>query len=175
MPIDQATLFKYKGSHESLIETGTYRGGTVELALRLGFKNVYSIELAPHYYEFCRYMFGGDARVNLWLGSSEELLPKLLSKVSERCLIWLDGHYSAGNTALGAHVSPLYEELAAIEAHAVKTHTILIDDMRCVGKEWPGITRDGLLERLMRINPGYKIDFEPSAYDPQDILTAVAV
>jgi hypothetical protein len=42
----------------------------------------------------------------------------------------LDGHYSAGNTALGDRETPVSAEVAAILNHPVKGHVVLIDDAR---------------------------------------------
>jgi hypothetical protein len=54
----------------------------------------------------------------------------LLRDVSMRCLFWLDGHYSGGNTARGRTDTPISMEVRAILDHSVCDHVILIDDAR---------------------------------------------
>ncbi len=110
-----------------LIETGTYAGDMVE-ACKNTFKEVVSIELSePHYREAMK-MFAGQKNVRLYLGDSGEVLPEILSRISEPCLFWLDGHHSGGTTARGKLSTPIREELKAIFAHKVRSHVILIDD-----------------------------------------------
>lgn len=174
MPIDRALLDKYRRSYNTFIETGTYLGSTVELALETGFERVYSIELSAKLYRHCQQRFGADQRVRLLLGPSEVCLPQLLQEITVPCVIWLDGHYSQGDTALGKKWCPLYEELDAIARHPVKTHTVLIDDIRLAGAEWKDISPAGILTRLHEINPAYEIYFEDDACAPKDILVAVA-
>ena len=45
-------------------------------------------------------------------------------------LFWLDAHYSGPITARGVLDTPIVQELAAIRAHPVAGHVVLIDDMR---------------------------------------------
>lgn len=173
MPISEELLRKYR-SRSVFVETGTYYGDTVALALSVGFSTVYSVELSSELYARCRKRFVNDpVRVRLFLGPSEACLPRILSQLTEPCVFWLDGHYSQGETALGKKWCPLYEELDVISTHHIKTHTILIDDVRLVGNEWRDISMDGLLTRLRAINPRYEISFEADSLHPQDVLVAV--
>jgi hypothetical protein len=50
--------------------------------------------------------------------------------LQQPALFWLDAHYSGPLTARGPLDSPIAQELAAIAAHPVRGHVILIDDMR---------------------------------------------
>lgn len=77
-------------------------------------------------------------------------------------LIWLDAHYSAGDTASDGPglECPVREELAAIKASGQTYHTIAIDDMRdFLGGVYP--SHDELRELLLDINPAYKITMLP--------------
>jgi hypothetical protein len=49
-------------------------------------------------------------------------------------LFWLDAHPCTDRSATDAPV-PLLSELAAIAAHPVAGHVILVDDMRLMGSE----------------------------------------
>lgn len=111
------------------VETGTYLGDMVD-AMRERFDRVYSIELSEELAHRAKVRFAGDRRVEILQGDSASVLPGLLDRIDEPCLFWLDGHFSGGLTALGDKISPIFEELETIFAHAVREHTILIDDAR---------------------------------------------
>jgi hypothetical protein len=58
-----------------------------------------------------------------------------MSKIHQPALFWLDGHYSAGNTAKGDKETPIYEELQYILNARDRGHVIVIDDARCFGTD----------------------------------------
>jgi hypothetical protein len=98
------------------------------LALQTSFKNIYSIELSPQLYGFCRHRFSRLKHITILNGDSAECLPKILPNINERCIFWLDAHYSAGPTARGNIDTPIVKELESIASHRIKNHVILIDD-----------------------------------------------
>ena len=149
MPIAMETLKKYKDRANVFVETGTHIGITTRMAVELNYEKIYTIELAKHFYERA-------VRV-----------PKLLKEITEPCLFWLDGHWSDGDTALGPVPVPLYQELEAIAEHGIKTHTILIDDTRLMGKEWKDVELLRVKELLFEINKDYKLSFEDGYLDPR--------
>ncbi len=97
----------------TLIETGTYRGDMVDVCSR-EFTRIISIELDPDLHENARERFASSRHIEIHRGDSAELLPKLIKDLSEACLFWLDGHYSAGATARGASTTPIMDELHSI-------------------------------------------------------------
>lgn len=113
-----------------LVETGTYKGDMVE-AMKGEFEQVYSIELADHFYEAAVERFKGDANVEILHGDSGQVVQKLLPRLNQPSLFWLDGHYSAGNTARGDKDTPVMEELEHIFSVPDIRCAILIDDARC--------------------------------------------
>ncbi|MEA3044276.1 MAG: hypothetical protein QOH47_2114 [Sphingomonadales bacterium] len=113
------------------IETGTLTGVTVDYIARRREVFCYSIEVERRYFERARRVLSGRPNIELIFGDSAYALPELLAKISEPALFWLDAHYSAGLTGRGAKETAISEELAAIFAHPVKDHVILIDDARC--------------------------------------------
>lgn len=159
MPIPREVLKKYAKANV-FIETGTHIGNTVQVALELGFKKIYSIELAKHHYENCVKKFKRRPEVNLIYGASEYEIPKILSNLNEPAVFWLDGHYSEGDTALGEVAVPLYLELEAIAKHHINNHIILVDDVRLMGTEWKDISLDRVKELVLEVNPSYNITFE---------------
>jgi hypothetical protein len=170
-----ANLFQIfqKYPHNYLVETGSHTGNGIETALQAGFPNVVSLELADVYYEMCLHRFAGNSKVTLMKGDSAIILKDAIVQINEPITFWLDGHYSAGDTAKGLFFCPLIAELEQIKNHPIKTHTILIDDIRCWTPENPEVAfnTEALRMKLLEINPAYKLIME-DGYVPQDILVA---
>lgn len=174
MPITFENLAKYRGTNRVLVETGTSRGQGVLNALAAGFERVRSVEPFAEAFEDAYRQFHLNPRVTLFFGWSEEMLGEMLADLHEPVTFWLDGHYCG--TAMGAKSCPLLEELAIIGRHPVKTHTILIDDMRCWRRDDPtiGFGREEIEAAILAINPAYVITYEDGV-DPvvaNDILVA---
>ena len=111
-----------------LVETGTYLGDMV-YAMQDQFKQIYSIELSPHFYQRAVQRFRKVENVKIIEGDSGKVLAHLVPQLTGPALFWLDGHYSGGQTAKGDKECPIYEELNSIFASSWG-HTILIDDAR---------------------------------------------
>jgi hypothetical protein len=121
---------------DTLVETGTFRGGTIE-ALRNRFARIYSIELDDALYDAARARFARNPNVTILHGDSALMLPHVLAGLREPALFWLDGHYSGPGTArAAAHETPITEEIRAVLAHPVARHVVLVDDARVFGT-WP--------------------------------------
>ena len=149
------------------IETGSCIGDGIQLALYAGFKTIYSIELSPSLYQHCVDRFRSCDNVHLIFGDSEIVLAELLSRINEPVTFWLDAHASGGET-VGGEEPALWKELEAIGKHSIKTHTILIDDLRvwrCTEK---------LIAIIKAINPAYTFTLE-DGFVPKDILVAKIV
>jgi len=111
-----------------LVETGTYRGGTVE-ALRKEVSKVYSIELSTSLYQAAKRRFKSAKNVVLFQGDSGVVLGAVLKELKEPALFWLDGHFSGGVTATGETETPILQELEHIFAKSARP-VILIDDAK---------------------------------------------
>lgn len=158
--------------HRIFVETGSYRGDGIQNALDAGFEEVYSIELAPHLYEHCCKRFEDNPQVHLFLGDSSKTLGSILELINEPVTFWLDGHYSWGDTAKGESNTPILEELKIISEHSIKTHTVLIDDVRQFGEmEFDYITHENIVDALLKINSEYVLYYE-DGYQKNDVLVA---
>ena len=111
------------------VETGTFAGGMID-AVRDRFERIASIELDPAWHARAVQRFGAHANITLLQGDSGARLQDVLDTLTEPALFWLDAHYSGPVTARGFVDSPIVRELAAIRAHPVAGHVVLIDDMR---------------------------------------------
>lgn len=107
----------------TLVETGTNVGNSAARAAPL-FERVVTIERDPTLHATARSRHADLRNVEWVLGDSREVLPQL--DLSEPTVFWLDGHWSAGDTAGEGDECPLLEELATIGPQ----HAILIDDAR---------------------------------------------
>ena len=112
-----------------LIETGTYTGDTV-MALHRHFDRIVSVELSRELHARAVRQARNRGNVELLLGDSAQVLPRVLATLHQPALFWLDAHYSGGVTALGDRISPISSELDAILGHDVKGHVVLVDDAR---------------------------------------------
>ena len=112
------------------IETGTFYGNMVN-AVRKDFAIIYSIELDKGLYRRAREMFARYPHIAIIHGDSGIILERILAKIREPCLFWLDAHYSGGVTAKGDAETPITRELSHIFEHGVSRHVVLIDDARC--------------------------------------------
>ena len=113
----------------TLIETGTFYGDTI-WRLRNDFDRIVSIEIDPTLAAEARKRFKRHAHIEIVAGDSGIALEEVLGRTFDRCLFWLDGHYSGGITGRGELDCPLVNELRHIWNHRVKNHVILVDDAR---------------------------------------------
>jgi hypothetical protein len=121
----------------TLIETGTYLGGTAYRCAKI-FKKVYTIELDPVLVQKARINLAGCSNVEVIHGDAVEQLGKLFNAGSiERAVVFLDGHYSGGDTAHGEIAEPALEELKILGQNRNRINAVIIDDFRNFGME-PG-------------------------------------
>lgn len=152
--VKQATLLNYviASGYRRFVETGTYLGETTRIIADLDLE-IDTIELGANLYDRAVPLFADRPKVRLHLGDSTRLLPTILRDLPEPAVFWLDGHFSSGNTARGDKVTPIQEELLALEAHPVRDHIILVDDIRGFGgNDYP--TVEWVREIGVRIVPG---------------------
>ncbi|MGI9362246.1 MAG: hypothetical protein ACR2O7_11905, partial [Parasphingorhabdus sp.] len=76
----------------TVIEIGTYKGTTAK-RLSYIFDFVASIEVVPELYEISKKRCSSRENIKLFLGDGELLLPEILQE-HNKCVLFLDGHYS---------------------------------------------------------------------------------
>ena len=103
------------------VETRTHFGDLAR-ALADKFREVYTMESDDDLYERAKKKFDPRPHIHCLGGASPELLASILRRISEPCVFLLNAH--APDTAGPPRVD---QELAAIAAHRVKTHAVLID------------------------------------------------
>lgn len=158
-----SVLEKYPA--EYFVETGSYTGGGIGAALKMGYNNVISIEYDLILYNACVRTYGNLDNVILVHGDSATELGKVLETIDKKALIFLDAH--------SLEYNPIMEELEAIKNCDFKNHIIMIDDKREFDRGvWKHITVPLIISKLKEINPDYKIIYEDSVNAKGDIITA---
>ncbi len=159
------------------IESGSYQGGGIQAAIDCGFEKIYSIEILPQYYQICSDRFFGYNNVKVILGDSTILFSEILKDVDSSATFWLDAHFCSYDGKRNqkdylALTTSLEKELLAIKEHPIKTHTILIDDVRLLNTEhMENFSLDYIISIVKSINPDYNITFIDGSF-PKDILVA---
>lgn len=134
------------------IETGTYKGDMI-YALKNDFEQLITVELSEQYHQKAVEKFRNDKHINLLLGDSGILMPKIIKDIKVKTLFWLDGHFSSGNTAKGELDCPIFGELDAIFSSPLK-HVLLIDDARYFNGTSDYPTIEGLKSYIEKNKPG---------------------
>ena len=122
-------------SDATWIETGTLYGDTSDfLSHHATF--VHTTEPEPKLFQLAKEKFGQHKNIMVHNEISEVFLPRILPTLSGNVCLWLDGHYSAGETFAGPNDTPLREELEAIRKNISRFDNIavLIDDIRFCGR-----------------------------------------
>jgi hypothetical protein len=157
----QKLLSRYASRYRlnTLVETGTYHGDMI-FALRKRFQTILSIELGSELCEQARQRLREYTHVSIIQGDSAKVLPNILDDLKCPALFWLDGHYSAGITALGAKETPISAELDAILQHPLSGHVILIDDARNFDGTHDYPTLDALRQSVLTRAPNADLSVE---------------
>jgi hypothetical protein len=150
------SFFQKKYSISTLIETGTFKGWMVKEQLD-NFKKIYSIELDKKLFIDAKKMFEKYSKVKIIQGDSGRILKKLVPLLNEKCVFWLDGHYSGEGTAKGKKETPIFEELRTI-LKSKYNHLVLIDDARCFNGKNDYPTLENLSSFVLKRNPNSKIE-----------------
>ena len=166
-------LFRKHNNNPVFIETGSCNGEGIRNAIFAGYRDIYSIELEDTFYQYCKSYFKYNKNVYLFKGDSVVELPRILSTLNESATFWLDAHYSGGETGFINVLTPLMKELDIIGEHHVKTHTIIIDDLREWKRDYPsiGFGTEDIINKILQINPNYMFSYE-DGFVGSDILVA---
>ena len=159
------------------VETGTFGGNGVRLALEAGFEEVHSCDIDLMMVQDAKSRFSGDARVHIYQKDSSYQLWDIIKNIHESMTFWLDAHNGFPDPdAVGVKNTPLMEELDQIKEHPIKSHIILIDDLHCCGTLlFDYLTLEDIIEKVLEVNPEYIITFVAGGDDgeyPNNILAA---
>jgi hypothetical protein len=118
-----------------LIETGTFLGVTAARCAR-GFDTVLTVELDAQLATRAAKALAKFRNVTVYQGDAVALLPQMLAHpAAGKAVVFLDAHYSGGNTARGEVPEPALAELDILARHRDRIVGIVVDDFRCFGVE----------------------------------------
>jgi len=171
LPTSSNKMLK-KYTNKYFVETGTWGGYAVSVAHWCGFERIYTIEIDEEQYVYAKSLLEKhgylkpEHGVSMFLGNSIDILPDIIPLLDAPATFWLDAH----DTGVDENC-PLYEELESIKQSPIKNHTIIIDDVRLFGTNFPNIDKKIVQQKLLEINPDYKITYE-DGHIPNDIMVA---
>lgn len=162
--ITYSFLKKLKDSYKNypcFIETGTYQGDTT-FGVEPYFEKLHTIEYSETYYNNTKKKYTGN-KINFILGDSSIVFKTLLPTITDKCIFFLDGHWSGEDTGHAEKDCPLEEEITHINDLFQNEAIIIIDDFRLFGRklneDWSQINKENLLNSLKsRINDVYHLD-----------------
>jgi len=159
---------KFSNQSKIFIETGTFSGEGIQCALNAGFEKVYSCDINSEYVETAKERYK-DYDVIVENLESQAFLKKILPKIDERVVIFLDAHsmphdmydpnrgFGSDTVKEGVKPCPLEDELSSIKSHHIKDHVIMIDDFQCFNTwMFEGLEFDDVNDYIVGINPKYK-------------------
>jgi hypothetical protein len=137
---------------EAFIETGTFRGDTTWF-FRNRFRKIVTIEVQEQLVKIARKRFRRHHHVEVIHGDSANELAAVCTTIDGPCLVFLDGHYSAGITSFGEKECPAIEELHALFSHLKHPFRIVIDDAREFGND-PAYPELAVISEFLRKQSG---------------------
>jgi hypothetical protein len=165
-------------SNSTFVETGTYKGDTLELVRASNnFKYLHSMELSEPYHKRCADRFVNYENTIIHKGNSRYDLVNIIQSINTEITFWLDSHWSGGaeNVDIGCDPElkcPILHELDQIKNHSIKTHIIMVDDIRLMDGSHFEVTLDEIVTKIMEINPNYTIKFYNDECAEKDVLVA---
>lgn len=98
----------------TIIETGTYLGNTARRA-SFFFDRVYTIEVDKTLFEKAKNFLTSRKNVECLLGDCAVVLPELMARCDvDRVVLFLDGHFSGGETGCGFVEEPAVSLLTSL-------------------------------------------------------------
>jgi len=159
--------------YNCFIETGTNQGCTI-FSVEPYFNKLYTIEISEELLQYAKNQYNGS-KINFILGDSASVFESLLPSISDKCIFFLDGHWSGGDTGRSNKDCPLNEEITNINNLFTNDAIIIINDFRLfgldkssgkLGEDWSEINKEKLLNILQaRINKVYHLDSEAAKDD----------
>lgn len=156
---------EFKGENRVFVETGSYRGDGIQLALDAGYEKIVSIDRDPAAIDFCKNRFdlynNPNTRIKLIKGDSANCLYDVLRCFAEPITFWLDSHWQMlEGTEPGRNPFPVLDELDQIHTALVglPAPVIIIDDMLIMQKDITGYDKKAIVSKLKSMYD-YKIDY----------------
>lgn len=146
-----STYLKDTKSTNVYVETGMFRGDSLQYALEVGFDTIIGIDNDPWSIGFCNDRFKDNRRrFQLHQGDSSVMLWDVIKDIKEPITFFLDSHWQMlEGTDPGPSPFPLLQELKQIARHPLCIeHKVIIDDWHIFYHDRVGYTKADILEAL---------------------------
>jgi len=152
-------LLKELKSTEVYVETGVFRGDSIDLARQAGFKKVIGIENDTDQIRFLelKYDFYKETPdLSIIEGDSAKVLWSLIKDINEPITFFLDSHWQMlEGTEPGENPFPLLDELRQIQRHHLcHEHIIIIDDWHIFYQDLVGYNKPQIKRMLESMGLG---------------------
>lgn len=166
--IASGVLSKYP--HAVFVGTGIRSGVNVARAIHEGFLKIYVIDKEKVFVEHIQVILPQilkEARRTPTVFIAEHKDPKtslkqIIKNIKEPVTFLLSSYLPDPDYT--DNVSSIFEELEQIQAHPIKTHTILIEYIRHAGTPGFKATREALKAKILEINPKYQFRLEQGGH-----------
>src|SRR5205814_6505077 len=115
VPEELAEVILSNFKPEFFVETGTYKGDTAVWASER-FKKVFTVEASEPIFQQTRTRLERISNVECFLGSSVDVLPQILPRLTGPTVFWLDSHYMGEQTYGQVDQCPLLEEIKILNS-----------------------------------------------------------
>jgi hypothetical protein len=134
MPLTTDILNKH--INPVFVETGTYHCEAVEMALKLGFKTIHTIEWDPDMARAAKTRYAANPKVYTYQGDSADQLIPIVKGLTQPTTFWLDAHPLVTPMPLFTPCFPLLREILVLKRFLPNIAcTLLMDDMRTFSRE----------------------------------------
>lgn len=156
----QLAALQRRTSADVLIETGTYLGVTTRRCAR-HFKRIETIELDPKLAKAAELFLKPFPHISVIQGDALRELPKCIVRIgeTERAIVFLDGHFSGGNTACSDLSEPACDEIELFRGKTDQISGVIIDDFRTFGTQ-QGVPKKSELFKIIEeifVEPEFQI------------------
>lgn len=173
-------LLQYK--NDVFLETGSHHGNTIDKIANNNIFNpskIISLELSDVFVKMCKDRFINNTNVEIYRANSKCELYNIIKDINVPITFWLDSHWSGcDNVGCDSEIiCPILYELEQIKYHSIKSHTIMIDDIKLMNgsmnryKGFP-VSVNEIVDKIYEINPNYKIKYYDDEICKNDILVA---
>jgi hypothetical protein len=173
-------LLQYK--NDVFLETGSHHGNTIHKIANNNIfnpKKIISLDLSEVFVKMCEDRFIDNKNIEIYKANSKCELYDIIKYINVPITFWLDSHWS-GCENVGCDseiICPIIYELEQIKCHPIKSHTIMIDDIRLMNgsmNRYDGfpVTLNEIVNKIYEINPNYTIKYHDDEICKNDVLVA---
>ena len=148
-----------KYGYKTFVETGTYLGSTSKY-LSNTFNKILTVELDKNLYLKSKKNLKNFNNIFCHNDDSKSFLEKIIPKIEEKTIFFLDAHYSGPGTSDLKGITPCINELIEISKSKIKNHVIIIDDISDFSMSENKQKLSEIISIIENISSDYKFYFD---------------